>query len=133
MSAPFVPPHSPTGQSQTGRRADARVRLGPGLPCTLVTLRGTMMGRVEDVSRTGARIALAGTPPLGAEGVLTIQDVETFGEVVWHRAGRVGFRFDEKLPLESVVRLRHFADDYDGHEEQRRLRIAQEFVTGRRV
>ena len=128
MSAPFAP-----SQTQIGRRADPRVRLGAGLPCSLVTLHGTMAGRIEDVSRTGARIALSGTPPLGAEGVLTINNMEAFGEVVWHRAGRVGFRFDEKLPLESVVRLRHFAAAIDGHEQQRRLRIAQEFVTGRRV
>lgn len=129
MSAhPFLPP-----SRQTGRRADARVRLGLGIPCSLVLLGETVEGRLEDISRTGARIALVNHVAMGSEGVLTVQGVETFGEVVWFRAGRIGFQFDEKLALDSVVRLRHFADSFHDYERRRRERMAQEFVQGRRI
>ncbi|MCW1381200.1 PilZ domain-containing protein [Novosphingobium sp. KCTC 2891] len=115
---------------QTGRRADARVRLG--IPCTLVLLSGNLVGQLEDVSCTGARIMLSPPAAIGSEGVMVVNGIEAFGEVVWVRAGRVGFRFDERLPLDIVVRLRHFADSFNEHERRRRERLAQEFVTGRR-
>lgn len=132
MSAPFVPP----GSAQSvppGRRASSRLRLGAGLPCRLVLLCGTQPGRVEDISATGARIATGTVVPLAAEGLLEVNGVEAFGEVVWCRSGRVGFHFEEKLTLEQLVKLRHFSDGFGEHERQRRERIAQEFVTGRRI
>ena len=132
MSAPFVPP-SPAAAVPPGRRADSRLRLGAGLPCRLVLLSGTQTGRVEDISATGARIAVGTIVATGAEGVLEVNGVEAFGEVVWCRMGHVGFHFDEKLALEHLVRLRHFSDGFGDHERQRRERIAHDFVNGRRV
>ncbi|BEV01718.1 PilZ domain-containing protein [Novosphingobium olei] len=132
VSAPFTPP-SGTQAGIAGRRADSRLRLGAGLPCRLVLLSGTLTGRVEDISATGARIAVAAIVASGSEGVLEVNGVEAFGEIVWCRSGRVGFHFEEKLALEQLVRLRHFSDGFGEHERMRRERIAHEFVTGRRV
>ncbi len=133
VSAPFDPPLSQQSPASAGRRADSRLRLGAGLPCRLVLLSGTMPGRVEDISATGARIGIGQIVAIGAEGVLEVNGVEVFGEVVWCRSGRVGFHFEEKLALEHLVRLRHFSDGFSEHERQRRERIAHDFVNGRRV
>lgn len=133
MRAPLPLPHTPVpvpGQP-AGRRASARVRLG--LPARLELLTGTFTCRLDDISQSGAKIAMAANlPPVGASAVLMINGIEGFGEVVWQRGQFLGMQFDEPLPLASVVALRQLRDDFDRRVEESQRRDAEEFVRGRR-
>lgn len=70
-------------------------------------------------------------PRPGAGVVLQIQDLDAFGTVVWVSGQRFGLRFDEVVPLPSVVAIRHYADWYDEHEKRLSRRNARSFVQGR--
>ncbi|WP_333837145.1 PilZ domain-containing protein [Novosphingobium sp.] len=120
----------PAPSSQRGRRADARARLR--IPARLILRGGIVACVVEDLSRTGARMAMAERPALGETGVLQINRVEGFGAVVWTERGQCGFQFDEPLTLADVVALRDFADGYAEYERDTQRRAAREFVLGRR-
>ncbi|MDF8332498.1 PilZ domain-containing protein [Novosphingobium sp. HBC54] len=122
-----MPPSAPI----TGRRKAARVRLG--IPCTVILLSGNHSCLLEDLSQTGARVATAGAlPAAGADAVLLINGIETFGAIRWARNQRFGIKFDEPLALNQVVAIRDFADDYARHEQEQQLRNAREYVLGRR-
>ena len=114
-----------------GRRAEARVRLG--IPATLILLDGHHRCRLDDLSCTGARVSLARAPSPGASGVLVVDGVEAFGMVVWSSADRCGFSFEDRVPTDNVVRLRHFADNFAENERKVLERNAREFVQGRRL
>lgn len=115
-----------------GRRQAARVRLG--IPATVILLGGTYACRLDDLSQTGARVAMtAPLPAPGADAVLTVNRMEMFGTVRWARSQRFGIQFDERLPLERVVAIRHFSDDYAAWAEEQQRRAAREYVQGRQV
>ena len=102
--APVAPP------ALVGRRISARLRLF--LPATLVTLHGHQNCWIENLSRSGARLANAAPPPVGSYGVVKVQDIENFGKVVWRSANRFGLAFDQLLTQQQLVALRHFSEAY---------------------
>lgn len=122
----FPPPTSLT----KGKRAASRVRLH--LPARVDLLTGTQKCFLEDLSVTGAAIIPQNKlPRTGDSVVLICNPVDAFGVVVWVRHGRFGVMFDEPLPLDQVVALRHFADDFADAEKQRLIEQARDWVQGR--
>lgn len=126
---PAVVAGSGTGPS-TGRRGESRLRLGVEAQVVLIT--GSPRVVVENLSRTGARIAMDHPPQPGESCVLQVCGIEAFGDVVWSRGQRFGIRFDERLPQDAVVAVRRFADDRSTIENAQRQRMARDFVSGSR-
>jgi len=114
---------------RAGRRAASRVRLR--IPATIILLSGKYACQLDDLSQTGARLTIDPPPPPHASGVLVINGLEAFGEVVWSSMGRAGMAFDEPMPLEQVIAVRHYADSFAEHEQNARERMVREFVMGR--
>lgn len=106
----------------TGRRAIPRVRLY--IPAKVLMIHGLENCLLDDLSQAGASVTLAGhLPRPGASVVLTARDLDAFGAVVWSQGARFGLVFEEHLPLQAVVNLRHFADSWTGNEAARQRRL----------
>lgn len=101
------------------------------IPATIILLSGRYACRLDDLSQSGARITIEAVPPPRASGVLVVNGFEAFGEVVWSSTGRAGLAFDEPMPLDQVIAIRHFADSYADHEQKARERMVRDFVQGR--
>jgi hypothetical protein len=113
------------------RRSDSRARLG--VPAKVQLLSGLKSCRLENLSQRGARILLAErAPPIGAAGLLKICGIEAFGEVIWSHGLECGLRFDDKVPLNEVVTVRHFSDQQVEIEAAGRRAMVRNFVQGRR-
>lgn len=112
-----------------GRRESARVRLH--IPARLILLTGVQQCMLEDLSVSGAAVIPQDSlPAVGASGILQCSGVEVFGTVQWSRYGRCGIMFDERLPLASVVSLRHVADAFADTERERFRESARAWVQG---
>lgn len=119
------------GQSP-GRRKAARVRLG--LPGRVIFVTGHESCRLENLSRTGARITVAyDAPAVCDSAVIMVEGLEAFGAVVWRRGTTFGLHFEEPVPEREVVRLRAIFDHYESLDLENRRRRARDFVQGRRV
>lgn len=69
---------------------------------TLKMLGGVRTGRLSDLSEAGARFDTSNPPQRGASGLISWQDQEYFGKVVWVNENSCGIRFDRPIPS-SVV------------------------------
>ena len=116
-------------RSQTGRRADARLRLS--LPGELITLDGQGHAVVENLSRTGARIATRMILRPKSSCVLRWPEAETFCTVRWSAGGRCGLVFDSPLSKDELMRARWLDANLDQVERDHWQRWAREFVNGR--
>lgn len=124
--ATLRPPGSPI---RPGRRGDSRVRLR--IPARLILLTETQPCVLEDLSASGAALIAEGRPPaIGTAAVLQCQGIEAFGTVRWSRHGRCGLLFEERLPLEDVVAMRHVADTFEADEQARFRESARLWVQG---
>jgi len=129
MSAPI--PSTAFDMRVTGRRETSRVRLG--IPAKIILLSGTFPCRVDNMSQTGARIAIGAPPPQrGVDAVLLLDRLELFGAVRWSHSQRFGIEFDQLQPLARVLALRDLADHYAAHEKAQERRMASEFIQGRK-
>jgi PilZ domain len=103
-----------------GRRGAARLRLA--IPVRLVSTRATESCVLLDLSRTGARIGLAEPLPPGSLLYLNVAGLELFAEVVRRDLGKGGgtngLAFDEPLPDEAVIAVRHFAETFEQRERK---------------
>lgn len=86
---------------------------------------------ILDVSQTGAQIGCEEVPRVGSMIVIEYESIEFFGTVCWRQDNRFGIHFDDPLPFEQVVELRHAADRFDRSERRRLMEMAEEFVKGR--
>ncbi len=116
----------------TGRRGAARLRLS--IPARIVSIHGTHDCIVLDLSRTGARIALAEPIKLGAGGVLRVAQLEVFGEVV-HRAqgsrgGINGLAFEAPLSNDAVLAVRHYSESFEAAGRIAFREQVRKWVTG---
>lgn len=105
-----------------GRRAAARLRLS--VPARFESIFGTQDCYLLDLSRTGARIALADPLGVGAEGFLRVGPLELFGQAVhasrFDGGGINGLAFDEPIADEVVLAMRHHAETF---EDERRAAL----------
>ncbi len=116
-------------RSQTGRRADARLRLS--LPAELITLDGQGHAVVENLSRTGARIATRMNLRPKSCCVMRWSGAEAFCTVRWSGGGRCGLVFDSPLSRDELMRARWLDGNLNQVERERWQRWASEFVSGR--
>jgi len=114
---------------QTGRRADARLRLQ--LPAELVTLDGPTKCRLENLSSRGARITLGMPLRIGSCGFLRCAGIEMFGTVVWFDADHCGLRFDGALSRETLFTIRRMAETFAAEERKRNSAAIHDWVAGR--
>lgn len=103
---------APDAQAIAGRRAAPRLRLA--IPARFVSIYATQRCMLVDISRTGARIALAAPVAMGQCGYLEIDRFEIFGAVVrMHREGEVAFNaiaFDDPIASDAVLLIRTYAE-----------------------
>ncbi len=111
------------------RRAHPRLRLH--IPARLILMAGTEQCMLSDVSISGAGVIPQSLKPrTGANGILQCENIAVFGEVVWTGSGRCGVRFEDVLPLDEVIALRHFAETYDAKARAEFLDRARRWVQG---
>lgn len=98
----------PSSFGKLGNRGLARLVVG--LEATLALPQRTARGAVENVSRHGCCLRLAGPPRIGATVLVRIERIETMGSVVWADSERCGIRFERLLTAAAVERLRWIVD-----------------------
>jgi PilZ domain len=73
--------------------------------------------RVENVSRTGCRLALDTPPRLGATVLVRVERIDTLGTVKWARGRRCGVRFERPLEPRELARLRWIVEHESDHAQ----------------
>ena len=115
-----------------GRRAAARLRLA--IPARFVSVTATQGCILLDVSRSGARIALASPAPLRQSGYIAVGRLELFGMVVRCERLRDGginaVAFDDPISEAQVLAIRHFAENFALRERQALRDQVRRWVTG---
>ncbi len=119
-----------------GRRASARLRLA--IPARFVSITATQSCILLDISRSGARIALANPAPCRQSGYIAIGRLEPFGIVV--RSERLGIgagggginavAFDEPIAQAEVLEIRRYAEDFALRERQALRDQVRRWVSG---
>jgi len=116
------------------RRAAARLRTG--LPARLTDVGSSYGVKLEDLSRTGARISVPASRLLhpGELVVLRWAGFERFGEIVWVSGNRGGIQFEEEVEDRDLIATRHLQDEYSrkGAELMHLRNVAREWVHGPR-
>lgn len=132
MSAAPVPSFAHRGSLALGRREAPRLRLA--IPARFVSLCDTQNCILLDLSRTGARLALARPVAAGQHGYIAIAHLEPFGVVVRREKGREGglnaMTFDEPLSEAQVLEIRRFAEDFADRERAALRDQARRWVNG---
>lgn len=111
-----------------GRRAKPRLRLG--LPARLMLLAGNSPCVVEDISETGARVAVRHPVTRGADAVLYLLDLECFGAISWQDGASCGIEFETPLPSTAIVSLRQKLDHWEHDQLQSSRQTARTWAEG---
>lgn len=123
---------APTVAPTTGRRAAPRLRLA--IPARFVSIYSTQRCVLIDLSRTGARMALAAPVAPGQPGYLEIDRMEIFGTIV--RAQHAGemavnaLSFDDPIAQAAVLRIRAFAEGLEARTQMALRDQVRRWVTG---
>lgn len=124
--------HDETAAAAVGRRAAARLRLA--IPARFVSITATQTCILLDISRSGARIALASPATCRQSGYIAIGRLEVFGMVVRSETGHGGginaVVFDEPLAEAEVLAIRRYAEDFEQRERQSLRDQVRKWVTG---
>lgn len=115
-----------------GRRAAARLRLA--IPARFVSVTATQTCILLDISRGGARIALASPVPYRQSGFIAVGRLELFGTVVrsermWD-GGINAIAFEEPIAEAQVLAIRRFAEEFELRERQALHDQVRRWVTG---
>jgi hypothetical protein len=111
-----------------GQRTFSRARLN--LPARIVTFNGTSDCTLIDMSCTGAKIAAADCPRIGAMVIIEGLPMELFGTVRWLHRGLFGFEFEGPVTYEGVVAMRRHADGEAARQKQAEITYARNWVQG---
>jgi hypothetical protein len=111
-----------------GRRSNGRLRLG--LEGSLELVCGRRKCTVVDLSASGAQLRLRTVPRLGECGLLKIDRVDAFGEIVWHNAHNCGLKFDVPLNAQCVLDFRQRCEELLWREQNADREYAQNWVDG---
>jgi hypothetical protein len=93
---------------QTGPRKRTQGRLGVRLVAKLASRVRTHSGILENISKSGAKLAIDKPPQVGSEVILNWHGNELFGRVSWASATHCGLVFDSIVPpalLEATLSL----------------------------
>jgi hypothetical protein len=113
---------------KVGRRSAARLRLS--IPAKLTTIYCDHRCILVDLSRTGAKVALAQPLRVGEAGYLNVAGLKIFALVVWCGGGINGLHFDCALTDEQVLTVRAYSEQMERHERTAMLAEARVWVTG---
>ena len=111
-----------------GQRGNSRARLN--LTARVVTFNGTFSCILVDVSQSGGKIVSAERPAVGAVVVIEGLPHELFGTVRWRTDESFGFEFDDTLPLEEVIALRHHAESERDAQAKATINFARNWAQG---
>ena len=96
------------GKCQGGGRRTAPRQAAP-LVVVITTLRDSHSAILIDLSQTGVRIRGDNLPDEGAELVVSVEALRSFGTIAWKSDGECGIAFDMPLPADVVDTIRHKA------------------------
>jgi hypothetical protein len=97
-----------TTSTQAGARKRTQGRLGVRLVAKLASRVQTHSGILENISRSGAKLALDNPPRIGSEVILQWHGNELFGQVSWATSTHCGLLFSSTVPpalLETTLSL----------------------------
>ncbi len=128
-------PLSPLTQEASvpiGRRAAARLRLA--IPARFVSIYSTQNCILLDISRTGARLALASPLAEHQSGIVTFAQFELFGSIVRADHGADGganaLAFDDPITEADVLDVRRFAEGFELYERHALRDLVRRWVAG---
>jgi hypothetical protein len=121
-------PQSLTDQPHRVRRTASRLRLN--LPARLILLDRTASCVIDNISQTGARLALESPPAPGEFGRLQCANIDRFFDTSWNTDHRIGVTFDEALPMETLRSLRDYSDRFPHHKHRELKAQARDWVAG---
>lgn len=115
-----------------GRRAAARLRLA--IPARFVSIYSTQNCILLDISRTGARLALASPLYEHQSGVVTFAQFELFGSIVRADHGADGganaLAFDDPITEADVLDVRRLAEGFEFRERNALRDLVRRWVAG---
>jgi hypothetical protein len=124
--------HVPPPVPHAHRRSASRLRTS--LPARLTDVTSSYGVRLEDLSRSGARISVPASKSLhpGEFVVLRWAGFERFGEIVWVAGECGGILFDHELDDSELMTTRHMQDNYSHKNVEHLIRrkAAREWVSG---
>lgn len=112
-----------------GRRVNSRARIYA--PASFTLLDGAFACLLEDLSFTGARIAINHAPRPASSGILACGPLDVFCSVVWSLDQKCGLQFEEPVDLDMIRDTMNFAENYPAQERRAFERAAEEWVKGR--
>ena len=92
----------------SGQRGFARVELNILAVATFPG--GRQRCTIQNLSASGARLALSAPPPIGTLVSLLIDRLEVFGTVVWAIDGQCGIGFDGLPGVGPLAAMRHLGE-----------------------
>lgn len=110
----------------TLRRATSRLLLG--IDARFVSLEGTQLVVLQDISATGARIEIERSP--SSRGFLQWMGLEVFCEIQWRRGKECGLEFDRPISKECLFATRQAAPALISSKMNSQTQHAREFVAG---
>lgn len=115
-----------------GRRASPRLRLA--IPARLVSIYSTQNCILLDISRTGARLALASPVGEHQSGVVELAEFALFGSVVRADRGPDGgvnaIVFEDPITEAEVLEIRRFAESFEMRERLALRDLVRRWVAG---
>ena len=105
-------------------------RLSLGLAGQLELTSGTIGCVVENLSRTGARVALASPPPRGSPVILQVAERRLFALLTWTRPGECAVHFDDPVGLEDMQRFLWISQNREQYELERESSAAKDWSAG---
>ena len=97
------------GKSKGGGRRKI-VRAETPLLAVISTLAGERRVGIVNVSTLGVQLTSPDLPGEGETVMFRCESVQSFGRIVWSRAGQCGVAFDMPICATEVERLRHEAE-----------------------
>lgn len=115
-----------------GRRASARLRVA--IPARLVSIYSTQNCILLDISRNGARLALANPVAEHQSGVVEVARLELFGAIVRAERGAEGganaMAFEDPITEAEVLAVRRFAEGFEMRERLALRDLVRRWVAG---
>lgn len=132
MAADLSPSSANPAPVLIGRRASARLRLA--IPARFVSIYSTQDCILLDISRSGARLALAKPVAEGQSGVVEFAHFGLFGSIVRAEGGTGGgsnaMAFDDPISEAEVLDVRSFAESFEMRERLALRDLVRRWVAG---
>ncbi len=132
MPAEILSSLTPDASTPVGRRTAARLRLA--IPARFISIYSTQNCILLDISRTGARLALARPLAEHKSGFVAFAHFELFGSIVRADRGADGganaLAFDDPITEADVLEVRRFAESFEMRERLALRDVVRRWVAG---